>query len=371
MQLEFHWTQYERCRQAGLEALEAGDRTRARERLLRAADHLFRVAKLSPPDLRRKRVAKAEELVELTRRLGSSAEGVVRPERESEGSEGGSFRAVERPDFGFDRVAGLNDVKEELRLRIVYPFLHRDSAARFGIVPGGGVLLYGPPGTGKTLIARAVAGEAECAFFTVKPSEILSKWVGEAEKNLAELFRVARREAPSIIFVDEIDALAPSRSETSSPVMARLVPQILTELEGFGGRSEPVLFLGATNEPWSLDPALLRPGRFDRQIHLGLPDLEARRHIIDLNLAGRPVDPRLDRDALARAWTGYTGADLRQICRRAADCAFLESIERGGSPIIDRARLERAAAETPRSVTEKRLEAFESYAGARTQGSTP
>ena len=137
-------------------------------------------------------------------------------EGDGEGGEaetGDRFIIEERPTIDFDDIAGLEDVKEEIRLKIIYPFQHRDEAERFGISPGGGVLLYGPPGTGKTLMARAVAGEVNCTFFAVKPSEIMSKWVGEAEKNLAALFETAREKAPSVIFIDEVEALAPRRSE--------------------------------------------------------------------------------------------------------------------------------------------------------------
>lgn len=370
MKLEFHWKQYERLRREGLTALESDERVKARGLLLSAAEHLFLVAQLSSSDLQKTRYEQATELVALTQRLRSGNAVKNREECEVEESAETLFETVERPDIGFDSVAGFDAVKEELRLRIVYPFLHQESAAQFGVSAGGGLLLFGPPGTGKTLMARAVAGEAGCSFFTVKPSDVLSKWVGDAEKNLASLFLEARRQAPAIIFLDEIDALAPSRSETSSPVMARLVPQILTELEGFDRGPDPVLFLGATNEPWSLDPALLRPGRFDRQMYLGLPDLSTLRFLLDLHLEGKPVSSILDRDRVVESWSGYTGADVRQICRRAADSAFLDSIRGEPNCSIDRERLELAAAETPRSVPSNRLAEYERYASRFATGAS-
>ena len=171
----------------------------------------------------------------------------------------------------FADVAGLEDVKEEIRLRLIYPLAHPEKAQRYGIQSGGGLLLYGPPGTGKTLLARAVAGEIDAAFFTARPSELMSKWVGEAEQNIARLFDEARQCERAIIFLDEVEAMIPARRSSGSTVMQRVVPQILAELQGIRQRSSGLLFMGATNEPWALDPAVLRPGRFDARIYVGLP----------------------------------------------------------------------------------------------------
>jgi len=273
------------------------------------------------------------------------------------------FALGERPSVTFDEIAGLDEVKEEIRLKITYPFQHRSTAERFGVQPGGGILLYGPPGTGKTLIARAIAGETQCAFFTVKPSDILSKWVGEAEQNFEALFDAARSEAPSIIFIDEIDALAPKRAETQSSVMARLVPQILAELEGFSDANAPILFLGATNEPWSLDPAILRPGRFDEKIYVGLPDQEAIRRMLEIHLRGRPVAPEVDLDELSGRLRGYSGADIRNLCRKAADEAFLASISTGQDEPIDQIGMITVLNDLKPSVDAESLERFRAYRG--------
>ena len=164
--------------------------------------------------------------------------------------------------------------------------------------PGGGVLLYGPPGTGKTMLAKATAGEIDAAFFRVSPADMLSKWVGEAEQNIKKLFDAAAAEKRSIIFIDEIEALVPARRDEGSSVMQRVVPQILQGMEGFDKKGEqPVLFMGATNVPWQLDPAVLRPGRFDDKVYIPLPDLPARRKMLDLYLGKRPVAADVDLDA--------------------------------------------------------------------------
>ena len=371
MSLEFHLTHYERYRKEGLEAHRRGDPERARFCLLKSAEHLFSVAKASDGRLKEERARRASELVELANRVhtapksgGGGGRRKESDEAEGQNAEGGErFLIGERPEVTFDDIAGLEDVKDEVRLKIIEPFRHPERAAKYGIRAGGGILLYGPPGTGKTLLARAVAGETECAFFTVKPSEILSKWVGEAEQNMAALFEAARERSPSVIFIDEIEALAPRRTENRSSVMARLVPQILAELEGFSGKQGAILFLGATNEPWSLDPAILRPGRFDERIYVGLPDLPARERVLEIHLEERPLAEDLDLRRVAGLLEGFSGADIRNLCRKAADDAFRRAIASGEDAPIDQELLLENLAETAPSVRPEDLERFVRYRG--------
>jgi SpoVK/Ycf46/Vps4 family AAA+-type ATPase len=268
----------------------------------------------------------------------------------------------EKPDVRFTDVAGLEDVKEQIRLKLIYPFSHPDKAQRYGIRSGGGILLYGPPGTGKTLIARATAGELDASFFVAKPSDLMSKWVGEAEQNVNRLFEAARACARAVIFLDEVEAMLPKRRESNSTVMQRVVPQFLAELEGFGGKASNLLFVGATNEPWSLDPAAMRPGRFDEKIYVPLPDPAARRRILELNLAGRPLDADVDTDALTERLVGYSGADVVQVCLRASTVAFLDAVERDIERTIAWTDFEAALAAVKPSVSAKDLERFERFA---------
>ena len=192
-------------------------------------------------------------------------------------------------------------------------------------------------------------------------SEIIQAALHLYQQNFAALFKAARDQAPSVIFIDEIEALAPRRSESRSSVMQRLVPQILAELEGFRGRKEPVLFIGATNEPWSLDPAIKRPGRFDEKIYIGLPDATALQRILEIHLEDRPLDHDVDLRRLAEVLNGYSGADIRNLCRKAADEAFLKSIRGDANSVIDQLTLLRIAQEVKPSVTPEQLKRFHEY----------
>lgn len=227
---------------------------------------------------------------------------------------------AEAPEgLSFEDVAGLADVKQQLRQMVLLP-LHKPELAKvYGVSVGGGLLLYGPPGTGKTLIAKALAGEVEACYFYVSTAALLSKWVSEAEQNVVQLFADARSMSPAVVFIDELEALAASRDQPdSSGVMRRVLTQLLQELDGFKGRPEKVLVLGATNRPWEIDAAALRSGRFDVHVYVPLPDEQARRHILELHMRGRPLSPSCDLTEIARRLEGWSGADLGGLCDQVA-----------------------------------------------------
>jgi len=190
----------------------------------------------------------------------------------------------------------------------------------------------------------------------------MSKWVGEAEQNVAKLFAAARGYPRSVIFIDEVEALVPARRSNQSTVMARVVPQILSEMEGFEQRQGALLFLGATNEPWSLDPAVLRPGRFDEKVYVPLPDGAARRHILDLNLRGKPLAPDLDPEELTRLLDGYSGADIVHVCRRACDRPFVEAVKTGRERDVELCDFLAVLQEIRPSVSARDLARFERFA---------
>ena len=230
---------------------------------------------------------------------------------------------VESPNVHWYDVGGLQEAKDELREAVEWPLKYRELFEHAAATPPKGILLYGPPGTGKTLIAKAVATESGVNFISVKGPELISKWVGESEKGVREIFRKARTAAPCIIFFDEIDAMAPGRGSSlgDSGVTERMVSQILTELDGLQELKD-VTVLGATNRPDMVDPALLRPGRFDRMLYIPPPDMDARKAILRIHTKGMPLAEDVSVDKLAEETEMYTGAELAAVCSAASITAI-------------------------------------------------
>jgi len=233
---------------------------------------------------------------------------------------------VEVPEVRWSDVGGLEDVKQELREAVEWPLKHPEAFKRIGIRPPKGILLFGPPGCGKTLIAKAVATESGANFIAIRGPEVLSKWVGESEKAIREIFRKARQYAPAIVFFDEIDAIAPARGFSGdSHVIERVVSQLLTEMDGIV-RLDNVIVIAATNRPDILDPALLRPGRFDKIIYVPPPDRNSRLKILLIHTKRMPLAEDVDLEYLADITEGYSGADLEHLVREAAMIALREDI---------------------------------------------
>ncbi len=235
---------------------------------------------------------------------------------------------VEVPEVRWTDIGGLEDVKQQLREAVEWPMKHPEVFEKMGIEPPKGILLFGPPGTGKTLLAKAVATESGANFIAIRGPEILSKWVGESEKAIRQIFRRARQVAPAVVFFDEIDSIAPARGMRldSSGVTDRIVNQLLTELDGIESLRK-VVVIGATNRPELLDPALLRPGRFDRLIYVPPPDMKARLEIFKVHTRKMPLADDVDLEELARRTEGYTGADIAAVCREAAILALREEFK--------------------------------------------
>ena len=235
---------------------------------------------------------------------------------------------VEVPNVRWDDVGDLEGAKQELREAVEWPLKYPDSFKRMGIEPPRGILLYGPPGTGKTLLARAVATESEANFISVKGPEILSKWVGESERAVREIFRKARMAAPAIVFFDEIDAVVPRRGSGigDAHVTERVISQLLTEMDGLE-KLENVVVIAATNRPDLIDPALLRPGRFDRLVLVPAPDKKARLEIFKIHTRNMPLAKDVDLETLAAETEGYVGADIAALCREAAMLALRKDIK--------------------------------------------
>ncbi len=221
------------------------------------------------------------------------------------------------PRTTYEDIGGLHEEIQRIREMVELPLRHPELFQRLGIEPPKGVLLHGPPGCGKTLLARAVANESEANFFSINGPEIMSKFYGESEARLREMFQQAQKNSPSIIFIDELDAIAPKREEVTGEVERRVVAQLLALMDGLGGRGN-LIVIGATNRPSALDPALRRPGRFDREIEIGVPDRDARYEILQIHTRGMPLTEGVDLKKLAAMTHGYTGADLAALCRETA-----------------------------------------------------
>ncbi len=278
---------------------------------------------------------------------------------------------VQMPDVRWSDVGGLGEAQRKLKEGVELPLKNPEAFRRLGIRSAKGFLLYGPPGTGKTLLAKAVAREAEANFIATKSSDLLSKWYGESEQQIARLFSRARQVAPCIIFIDELDSLVPARGSGGGgepQVTERVVNQLLAEMDGVE-EMQSVVVIGATNRPTLIDPALLRPGRLDELIYVTVPDKEGRKHILGIHTKKMPLDKKVDLGVLADRTEKFTGADLEDLVRRAGLAALRESIK---SKKVTMAHFESALAETRASVTVEMEKEYEKmHAQIKTEAFRP
>ena len=271
---------------------------------------------------------------------------------------------VEVPSVHWNDIGGLEDVKQELREAIEWPMKYPHVFEKMGLEPPKGILLFGPPGTGKTLLAKAVATESGANFITIRGPEVLSKWVGESEKAIRQIFRRARMVAPAVVFFDEIDSIAGIRGSDPSGVIDRIVNQLLTELDGIQPLRR-VVTIAATNRPDLLDPALLRPGRFDRLVYVPPPDYNARLQIFKVHTRKLPLAEDVNLDELARRTEGYTGADIAAVCREASLIALRERYRSTGTLDVVKVGMEhfiKAIERVPPSLSKSDIEMYERLA---------
>jgi transitional endoplasmic reticulum ATPase len=264
---------------------------------------------------------------------------------------------VEAPQVRWDDIGGLDQARDRLQEGVELPLKHPEAFRRLGIRPAKGFLLYGPPGTGKTLLAKAAARESEANFIATKSSDLLSKWYGESEQQIARLFNRARQVAPTIIFIDELDSLVPARGGGlgEPQVTERVVNTILSEMDGLE-ELQNVVVIGATNRPTLIDPALLRPGRFDELIYVGTPDIAGRRRILAIHTRNMPLASDVDLESMAQRTERFTGADLEDLVRRAGLTALRRGLDSGSVTMAD---FEVALGETRASVTPEMLEEYD------------
>ncbi|RFA15906.1 AAA family ATPase [Subtercola boreus] len=262
----------------------------------------------------------------------------------------GSGFDIERSVITLADVGGMTSIKKRLNAAFLAPLQNPELRKLYSKSLRGGLLMYGPPGCGKTFIARAIAGELGARFLSVGLADILDPMLGNSEQNVHEAFELARREAPCVIFFDEIDALGQRRSQTRNSALRGTVNQLLTELDGVADQNEGVFVLAATNQPWDVDPALRRPGRFDRTVLVLPPDEEARESIFRYHLQHRPVEG-IELKALARASGGLSGADIAYVCEVAAERALIDSAETGELRLITMRDVTEALREVTPSTT--------------------
>lgn len=267
---------------------------------------------------------------------------------------------VEKAGINFEKVGGMDAVKEDIRMKILYPLENKKLFEAYGKKAGGGVLLYGPPGCGKTLISRATAGEIDAKFISVGLHQILDMWIGKSEEKLHELFELARRNAPTVLFFDEVDALAADRKDMRAGGARTLINQFLSELDSNLDQNDGVLVLGATNAPWHLDSAFLRPGRFDRLVFVPPPDDLARREIIKIMAEGKPLTG-LDPEALAKRTRDFSGADIKAVFDQAIELALTEAMKSGKIVPVTAKQLAKTAKQVKPS-TRKWFESAKNYA---------
>ncbi len=355
---------------AAVAALDRRDYALAFAHTKKAAEYGLQLAKQTDGEVKDAYIEDANSLIETAQKIkkmagstppliieGKNASGKINANgSEKDAPTGEEWLVRDKPNVKLDDVAGLEDVKQALREDIGNAIKHPELYKTFGIAAGGGILLFGPPGTGKTFIAKAVAGELDAAFFSVSGSQIKDKYVGETEKNMRRLFEAADEHKCSVIFIDEAESILKKRSaeDKVSPVT-----DFLILADGLKERKNTLLLLGGTNNPWDIDPAVLRPGRFGKRIYVGLPDEEARLAIFKLNLKGVPLDPYIKLKDFAKESDGYSGADIKGICERAKKKAINRLIE---DPKQDQtllfSDLNESFKSTPPSVTKAQVQKY-------------
>ncbi len=323
----------------GMEAKNKNNIPLAKSNFKKAAESLLKLAKMSSGELRQSRYDRASRLIDFVNTLQPTVQKSYINNNNSDQNDSKKapkdetetlWEAVSVPKIGFDDIAGLEDVKESVRARIILPRKYPEIYQKYKKKPGGGVLMYGLPGTGKTMIAKAIAKEIDAKFYSVKSSDIVSKWFGEAEHNIKNLFETARKEKNAVIFFDEFEALGAKRGGNST-VMGRIIPELLAQIQGFNETESNIMLLAATNRPWDLDSAFLRPGRFNEKLYIPLPDSNARRFIITRALEDLPLNEDVDIESIVNFTNDFNASDVVEFCERLKDGPIKRTIESGGN----------------------------------------
>lgn len=345
------------------EALANKDYGIAKEELLISSKLLYELALESKGELKEVRLQNADRLLSYAKSIKIEPKIITSENNESTIKNNETetmWSQSEIPNVSLNDVIGLKHAKEAIDMRILNPIKYQDLYKAYNKKIGGGILLYGLPGTGKTMTAKAIAHEANARFYAVKCSEIVSKWFGESERNIKNLFDEARKYDRSIIFFDEFESLASKRNGDSS-AMNRIVPELLAQIQGFNESNKMLMLLAATNRPWDIDSAMLRPGRFSELIYVELPDFEARKEIILNCLKGCPIEDNIDFNAIGNATIDYSGADLAELCEYIKYSAILRSKDDMVVKKINESDVDYAFSKSRSSISQTDKEALEKF----------
>lgn len=351
----------------GREKLAAGNYSEAREAFLKAAELANKISVGSTSyEVRMEYHNAAVKLLEFAKNGCRLAPERVPAAPQKDEEKPAEIKPSAGGDITFADVAGLEDVKDQIRYKVIEPLKNPELAAMYKIEPGAKILLYGPPGTGKTFIARAIAGEVDAQFYAINCQDLISKYMGDSSKKLDELFETAQKNERAIIFFDEFDSVASRRGDGADGVdaeMARFVATFLTKVDGFK-RSETnkmLLLIAATNRPWALDPAMLRGGRFDTHIYVGVPDQAAREFLVNKVLGGLPIEEDVSLKKLASALEGYGGGDITAICNKIKLNTYMRALKAGAPQKISREDCNRVLVASHNMITAEELAKFQKF----------
>ena len=372
LEQNFLYDNFKKYQERGVHALKQNNNAEAKKYLLKAAEALFKLAKNNTGSLKKQWEESANSIYD--KALKIEVEGVSHTPSKSSG--GPKKRAKNQPDdttnsfvpmttipdISFDDVIGLEEVKRYIKMNVIKPFENPEIYKIFKKEAGGGALLYGPPGTGKTMIAKAIANEVGAVFYSIKASDIMSKWVGESEQNVKNLFDSVRSHDLTVLFIDEIESLTTKRGSHNSSVLDRVVSEFLAQLDGFNEETDNVtMLLAATNVPSKIDEAIMRPGRFDRLIYIPLPEKDARIAIMTKMIDNIPIDDDLDLEMISSVTEGFSGADLKGLVETTKSYAIERTLDTGDvSSISNEDFLSAMVGRTP-STTKKLMNAYAKF----------
>lgn len=372
LEQNFLYDNFKKYQEKGVKALKEENNAEAKKYLLKAAECLFKLARNNTGSLKEQWEESANNIY--NKALAIEVDGVSHMPSKKGGSPRGRQKNMPEdttshfvpmttvPDISFEDVIGLEEVKRYIKMNVIKPFENPEVYQLFRKEAGGGALLYGPPGTGKTMIAKAIANEVGAAFYSIKASDIMSKWVGESEQNVKNLFEAVRSHALTVLFIDEIESITTKRGSHNSSVLDRVVSEFLAQLDGFNEESDNVtMLLAATNVPSKIDEAILRPGRFDRLIYIPLPEFEARKAIIVKMIDRIPVEDDLDLDMIGSITEGFSGADLKGLVETTKSYAIERTLDTGDVSVISNEDFLTAMEGRTPSTTQKLMKEYEKF----------